>query len=370
MNLLDDLVPSGALANGPAPPKQPGPGNGRLSPECAPTLTPLTGRLYTLADARRILDNPVLDHRYRETALGPHVVAWLTYLELGGKAASTLDQYERDLARGCLMYPTHGIDRFGDDEMAEVAKSFKPASRRERVAAWRSFYKWALKKRLVTLNPCDALPDMKRRSKQVYDLFTQAEQHALCGLPIRDGALFTLMFEAGPRKGDCIPFQFGSWRSDPTPDMPYGGFAFLGAKGDKNRIVPASEAAARAVAELSLLEGLNRNDHLWYTRPGGGSMIKRATPMTTTSFQRWWTRSLAEAGVRYRNPHMTRHTFATGYLRGGGRLETLQLVLGHASIKTTADEYGHLDMRDVARDMGLIGLEQTALSQKSPDGVF
>jgi integrase len=43
--------------------------------------------------------------------------------------------------------------------------------------------------------------------------------------------------------------------------------------------------------------------------------------------------------VRYRNPHTTRHSFATRYLRGlggkPGRLETLQLVLGHESIRTT-----------------------------------
>jgi integrase len=38
-----------------------------------------------------------------------------------------------------------------------------------------------------------------------------------------------------------------------------------------------------------------------------------------------------------------------------GRLETLQLVLGHESIRTTSDLYGHLDMSDVALDMGLVG---------------
>jgi hypothetical protein len=32
----------------------------------------------------------------------------------------------------------------------------------------------------------------------------------------------------------------------------------------------------------------------------------------------------------------------------------LQLVLGHESIRTTSDLYGHLDMRDVALDFGLI----------------
>jgi integrase len=52
---------------------------------------------------------------------------------------------------------------------------------------------------------------------------------------------------------------------------------------------------------------------------------------------------------------MTRHTMATRFLSNKrGRLETLQLILGHESIQTTSDLYGHLDMRDVALDMGLI----------------
>jgi integrase len=77
--------------------------------------------------------------------------------------------------------------------------------------------------------------------------------------------------------------------------------------------------------------------------------------MVVSSFDRWWRACLTAAGVRYRNPHMARHTFATDYLRRRrGRLETLQIVLGHESIETTSDLYGHLDMRDVAYDMGLI----------------
>ena len=68
----------------------------------------------------------------------------------------------------------------------------------------------------------------------------------------------------------------------------------------------------------------------------------------------WWKRCREEAGVRKRNPHMTRHTFATRYLRAGGRLETLSMVMGHSSVKTTFDLYGHLDTTDTAFDIALL----------------
>jgi integrase len=102
------------------------------------------------------------------------------------------------------------------------------------------------------------------------------------------------------------------------------------------------------------LDGLEPADYLWYKRRGGGPRIQRDSPIEETCFNDWWRRCLTAAEVRYRNPHMSRHTFATRFLRNRGRLETLQLVLGHEGIQTTSDLYGHLDMRDVARDLGLV----------------
>ncbi len=58
--------------------------------------------------------------------------------------------------------------------------------------------------------------------------------------------------------------------------------------------------------------------------------------------------------MRYRNPHVARHTFATRWLKNGGPMLTLSKAMGHASIATTVDQYGHLDLSDVARDLALV----------------
>jgi integrase len=253
------------------------------------------------------------------------------------------------------MYPAKTLAEFSDDDMAHVANSFPKASRRVRVAAYKSFFKWATGTRRITLRPTDALPVIRRQPKRVYDLFTGPEILALCELPIRDGALFQLMFDTGARKGDCRNLRLRDWKHDATPDAPYGAVVFREGKGGKDRKVPITPTLARKLEELQVLEGVNPSDYLWWTRPGGGTRINRSTRIGNGSFSLWWINSLDTAGVRYRNPHMTRHTMANRWLSNKrGRLDTLQLILGHESIQTTSDLYGHLDMRDVALDMGLI----------------
>lgn len=45
-------------------------------------------------------------------------------------------------------------------------------------------------------------------------------------------------------------------------------------------------------------------------------------------------------------PHKWRHTFATDFIRKGGDLETLRLLLGHSNLKTT-QKYLHLSKNDI-----------------------
>lgn len=53
------------------------------------------------------------------------------------------------------------------------------------------------------------------------------------------------------------------------------------------------------------------------------------------------------------SPHTARHTFATRFLRAGGRLEVLQQLLGHEDIKSTMI-YVHVDMARKKAEMELM----------------
>src|SRR5262245_22618358 len=102
--------------------------------------------------------DPLRDRSYRETAMGRDVVDFLAWKELGGSAPRTLAQYEHDLSRGAKLFPSKGMGDLEDGDAFQIAKIYRAGERRVRVAAWRSFFKWGLQTRRITINPFDALP--------------------------------------------------------------------------------------------------------------------------------------------------------------------------------------------------------------------
>jgi integrase len=334
------------------------------------------------------------DRSFELTALGPDVLAWLSWLELAGRSDRTLDQYERDLSRGCLMYPSLPLERWSQKECLDVIKSFPKDSRRVRASAWDSFFTWAVRQDRIDRNPMDKLPQIKRAPQKFIDVFSDAEVDDLLSLPLADAALMGILFDCGLRKAEARALQVrriklsfqevaGSipairreadvvqeGRTALTVEhgavanrdgggvvpaaCPHSGeLVVIAGKGGKDRTIQFGSRLHGLLETLLYLEPMNPQDYLWYSRPGGGP-VNRTRPIGDGSFDRWWRRCLKSAGVRYRNPHVTRHTFAVKWLRRGGRLETLSKLMGHSSIATTADVYGGIGAEDVLRDLQLM----------------
>ena len=57
---------------------------------------------------------------------------------------------------------------------------------------------------------------------------------------------------------------------------------------------------------------------------------------------RLWHPLLKQAGIRRLDIHCTRHTFASRLIQDGVNLKYISEQLGHSSIRTTVDIYGHL----------------------------
>ena len=289
--------------------------------------------------------DPTRDTRHRDARAARDMADWLAWLELGGTAARTLSDYEWAAARILRFYPTRAFHEITDQDLLHVMRDFPARSRRTRVAAMRSWFKWGIQTRRLERNPFDLLPTIKVPAQRVIDVFTDEEIGALTDLPEGNGNLLQILFDTGIRRGEA--------RRARRRDVRRGELRVQKGKGGKGRIVPLFTRLEERLNRWFERESLRGSDYLWPIRPGG-YYLRRDREMGNTSFQKWWEDCIEAAGVDYRNPHVTRHTFATRWLRRGGRLETLSRVMGHASIKTTHDLYAHLDTTDVLRDLHMI----------------
>jgi integrase/recombinase XerD len=313
----------------------------------------VSGAVLTAAEWARMMRAPLRDHSYQLTGLGPAVNDFLAWKRLDGAAERTLDQYERDLARACVLFPERTLETLTAEDVLQVVTCFPAGSRKRVRAALASFFRWAVLWGHVERNPMDRIPRPKQPPGRYVDVFTDAEVAALLNLPdLCDRALMAVLFDVGLREAEARRLQAG--RLPPRRAPPCG----CRRQGGKDRVVPMSEQLAAVLADLFLVEGMDADDFLWYATKGNQARsrarVMRRNPVGEGTFHRWWARCLGDGGIRYRNPHTARHTFATRWLRRGGGMGTLSKAMGHASIATTVDLYGHLDIDDVARDLALV----------------
>lgn len=102
----------------------------------------------------------------------------------------------------------------------------------------------------------------------------------------------------------------------------------------------ARQAAERLAAGPSWSES-----GLVFTTPVG-------TPIDPSNFRRQFDKVCAKAGLVGWHPHELRHSAASIMLAAGVPLEVVSRVLGHASIRITADVYGHIMDRSFVRPPG------------------
>jgi integrase/recombinase XerD len=218
------------------------------------------------------------------------------------------------------------------------------------MAAVRSFFKWAKQTRRISDNPTDYLPDIRQKPQRVPDVFTDAEVDALLALDTVDAAPLAVLLDAGLRKAEARHLKF----RDCLPDI--GHLIVRNGKGGRDRVIPMSRRLNSLLADLELFEDLRSSDHIFYAVRANevSSRRTRHQPIGEGTFARWWRRCLDTAEVRYRNPHVARHTFATTWRKRGLAIDELQILLGHASVATTASVYVHTNVGDVARHMALI----------------
>ena len=86
--------------------------------------------LLTAEQWASMLRAPLRDQSYQLTGLGPAVADFLAWKKLDGAAERTLDQYERDISRACVLYPEKSVETLTSEDILHVITVFPPRSQK------------------------------------------------------------------------------------------------------------------------------------------------------------------------------------------------------------------------------------------------
>ena len=206
-------------------------------------------------------------------------------------------------------------------------------------SVYNGWFSWGVREDRLDRNPVDKIRKLRPGPSRPSNVFTEAEVLTLEAGP--DGALWALLFRLGLRRGDALSLQREHL------DLDRMRATILHGKGDKHAVIPFGPDLAMRIADLDLLERLEPDDHLWY-RPS--QRRDRRSAIGHSTFQRWYGDQLRAAGIEYRNPHQTRHTFHW-LLRHVEHLdlEERQLLMRHTSPSRRSSSTASSTSKTIAR---------------------
>ena len=161
---------------------------------------------------------------------------------------------------------------------------------------------------------------------------------------LRDRLLVTLWPRAGLRVGETLGLRHSDIIAAEREIrvVPRDNDNGARVKGWHARTVPVGPEVVRSYADYLHEEyGDLDSDYVFVNLWGQ----PRGHPLSYGTVYDLVVRLRRRTGVAF-EPHMLRHTYATGLLRRGTPVEVVSKLLGHASIATTVDTYGHLTVGD------------------------
>ena len=260
-----------------------------------------------------------------------------------GLSANTLAAYRRDLAAlAAWLSQTSGISLNAVQELhlqayfAARHSLSKATSANRRLTVFKRYYRWALRERIVELDPTlrmlaakQALRVPKTLSEDQVDALLSAPD-ANTALGLRDKAMLELLYASGLRVTELVKLK------TLHVSLNEGVLRIMG-KGSKERLVPFGDMARDSLLAYmqnarGALLGTKQTDDLFVTSSGP----KAGTAMSRVMFWQLIKKYAVLSGITAPlSPHTLRHAFATHLLNHGADLRSVQVLLGHADISTT-----------------------------------
>jgi integrase/recombinase XerD len=199
----------------------------------------------------------------------------------------------------------------------------------------RSWFKWLAKHNHILFNPASELELPKQSQTLPKNILTAGEAEVVLSQPdtsdslgLRDRAILETFYSTGMRRKELIGLKLYDL------DRERGTVMIRQGKGKKDRVIPIGERALDWIgryereARPKLLTSGQPTDLLFLTHFGEAFTLDRLSQMVKGYI------ADAETG-KAGSCHVFRHTMATLMLENGCDIRFIQVMLGHANLKTT-----------------------------------
>src|SRR4051812_31916129 len=219
------------------------------------------------------------------------------------------------------------------------AQNYTKSTTARKLATLRSFYKFLIRRGVVSVNPLSTIrtPKQEKRLPKCLDLEQVQKLLDAPGdadlLSARDKAMLEVLYSSGIRVSELVELEMKDI------DLQEGVLRVMG-KGRKDRLTPIGSQAIKALQRY--FEMRNADPRSQGPHASRVFLNKHGTPLSTRSVRRKLDKYLLAAGLDPGiSPHTLRHSFATHLLNNGADLRSVQELLGHQSLSTT-QIYTHL----------------------------
>ncbi len=214
--------------------------------------------------------------------------------------------------------------------MDMTARGLSAAAVRRRVAALRTFYRFARAEGFRRDNPVAEVGNIKLPRRLPKALSIEDTERLLLTRPAagstefqrrRDAAILELLYASGIRRAELVGIDVSDVDFDRKSIRVIG-------KGNKERVVFFNQAATDALKRYLALRPAVPDGALFVSK----RMRRLSYPQVGNVFRLYVRLSGLEGKI---SPHTLRHSFATHLLQRGVDIMTVMKLLGHESVSTT-----------------------------------
>jgi integrase/recombinase XerD len=316
-----------------------------MAKEIRPTSPPRQGNQQGSVSAKdqrlfRLFEDDVRTRFARRT--GEHYTAdtqlFLNWLQKRGIALKDVRPMDVERYQGELYARRKGDER-----------PYAAATVALRLIAVKTFFRFLLKRGQLLFDPSSGLELPRTEKKLPRVILTESEAKRIVTAPrgtsalaLRDRAILETLYGTGIRVGELVQLK------PADVDTQERVLRVLSGKGGKDRHVPLTKAAAKAIdlylalGRPALVERCPASPWLFV----GVRQALRLHRAQVGDVVKAWAN---KAGVKRRvSCHTFRHSIATHLLRAGADIRQIQALLGHSDLGTT-ERYTHVAITDLRR---------------------